>query len=241
MCVASHPAPAPPPAALVDKATGPCLAEVGRRCSGTTQDYDGRRAGGAILARSAVGTVSDGAHDQVMAERKVRPLARRNEPRIAEAVMGQMLSGTNATMAFDRRPPQTLHDAQSGGRWRTCRRPPRGAREADGNRSCLLGVAWRDERASERAVGRHAEPLARPMVSPIPATPPPRRALSWCQDLVGPRSGRLTPTSRVARRLGPLGTLAASKLAAFLRLCIGTQIMLDGASDVSRSPHAPSA
>lgn len=35
----------------------------------------------------------------------------------------------------------------------------------------------------------------------------------------------------IARRLGPQGTLVATKLAAFLLLCVGVQIMLTGVSD----------
>lgn len=38
----------------------------------------------------------------------------------------------------------------------------------------------------------------------------------------------------VVRRLGPQGTLIASKLAAFLLLCIGVQIMLTGVTDALR-------
>jgi len=40
-------------------------------------------------------------------------------------------------------------------------------------------------------------------------------------------------------RLGPQGTLVATKLAAFLLLCIGTQIMLTGATDALRGSLAP--
>ncbi|WP_270937470.1 MarC family protein [Falsiroseomonas oryzae] len=42
----------------------------------------------------------------------------------------------------------------------------------------------------------------------------------------------------LARRLGPQGTLVASKLAAFLLLCIGAQIMLTGATDALRAVGA---
>jgi multiple antibiotic resistance protein len=38
----------------------------------------------------------------------------------------------------------------------------------------------------------------------------------------------------IARRLGPQGTLVATKLTAFLLLCIGVQIMLTGATDALR-------
>ena len=38
----------------------------------------------------------------------------------------------------------------------------------------------------------------------------------------------------LVRRLGPQGTVVASKLAAFLLLCIGAQIMLTGATDALR-------
>jgi multiple antibiotic resistance protein len=38
----------------------------------------------------------------------------------------------------------------------------------------------------------------------------------------------------VAKRLGPTGTLIAAKLAAFLLLCIGAQIMLTGVTDALR-------
>ncbi|MEN0072869.1 MAG: MarC family protein [Paracraurococcus sp.] len=41
--------------------------------------------------------------------------------------------------------------------------------------------------------------------------------------------------SGLVQRLGPRGTLVASKLAAFLLLCIGTEIMLTGASDALRN------
>lgn len=41
------------------------------------------------------------------------------------------------------------------------------------------------------------------------------------------------------RRLGPQGTLVAGKLTAFLLLCIGTQIMLTGATDALRPILAP--
>jgi multiple antibiotic resistance protein len=40
-------------------------------------------------------------------------------------------------------------------------------------------------------------------------------------------------------RLGPQGTLIATKLAAFLLLCIGTQIMLTGITDALRGSLAP--
>jgi multiple antibiotic resistance protein len=39
----------------------------------------------------------------------------------------------------------------------------------------------------------------------------------------------------LVRRLGPQGTLVASKLAAFLLLCIGAEIMLTGVTDALRS------
>jgi multiple antibiotic resistance protein len=39
----------------------------------------------------------------------------------------------------------------------------------------------------------------------------------------------------LVRRMGPQGTLVASKLAAFLLLCIGAEIMLTGASDALRA------
>lgn len=45
----------------------------------------------------------------------------------------------------------------------------------------------------------------------------------------------------LARRLGPRGTLIASKLAAFLLLCIGAQIMLTGVVDALRTAFAPPA
>jgi multiple antibiotic resistance protein len=38
----------------------------------------------------------------------------------------------------------------------------------------------------------------------------------------------------IARRIGPQGTLIATKLTAFLLLCIGVQIMLTGVSDALR-------
>ena len=38
----------------------------------------------------------------------------------------------------------------------------------------------------------------------------------------------------IARRIGPQGTLIATKLTAFLLLCIGVQIILIGASDALR-------
>jgi multiple antibiotic resistance protein len=43
-----------------------------------------------------------------------------------------------------------------------------------------------------------------------------------------------THAAALVRRLGPQGTLVASKLAAFLLLCIGAQIMLTGATDALR-------
>ena len=43
----------------------------------------------------------------------------------------------------------------------------------------------------------------------------------------------------VARRLGPTGMLIAAKLAAFLLLCIGAQIMLTGVTDALRPIFAP--
>ena len=43
----------------------------------------------------------------------------------------------------------------------------------------------------------------------------------------------------VARRLGPTGMLIAAKLAAFLLLCIGAQIMLTGVTDALRPILAP--
>ncbi|WP_205963438.1 MarC family protein [Roseicella aquatilis] len=43
----------------------------------------------------------------------------------------------------------------------------------------------------------------------------------------------------LVRRLGPQGTLVATKLAAFLLLCIGAQIMLTGATDALRLVVAP--
>lgn len=45
----------------------------------------------------------------------------------------------------------------------------------------------------------------------------------------------------LVRRLGPQGTLVASKLAAFLLLCIGAQIMLTGATDALRQVLAVQA
>lgn len=45
----------------------------------------------------------------------------------------------------------------------------------------------------------------------------------------------------LVRRLGPRGTLVASKLAAFLLLCIGAEIMLTGATDALRAALAPPA
>lgn len=42
----------------------------------------------------------------------------------------------------------------------------------------------------------------------------------------------------LARRLGPQGTLVATKLTAFILLCIGVQIMLTGATDALRSSLA---
>jgi multiple antibiotic resistance protein len=43
----------------------------------------------------------------------------------------------------------------------------------------------------------------------------------------------------VARRLGPTGMLIAAKLAAFILLCIGAQIMLTGVTDALRPIFAP--
>jgi multiple antibiotic resistance protein len=43
----------------------------------------------------------------------------------------------------------------------------------------------------------------------------------------------------VAQRLGPTGMLIAAKLAAFLLLCIGAQIMLTGVTDALRPIFAP--
>jgi multiple antibiotic resistance protein len=43
----------------------------------------------------------------------------------------------------------------------------------------------------------------------------------------------------VARRLGPTGMLIAAKLAAFILLCIGAQIMLTGVTDALRPILAP--
>jgi multiple antibiotic resistance protein len=45
----------------------------------------------------------------------------------------------------------------------------------------------------------------------------------------------------LARRLGPTGTLIGAKVAAFLLLCIGAQIMLTGATDALRPLLAPPA
>jgi multiple antibiotic resistance protein len=41
-------------------------------------------------------------------------------------------------------------------------------------------------------------------------------------------------SERIVRRLGPQGTLVATKLTAFLLLCIGVQIMLTGTTDALR-------
>lgn len=43
----------------------------------------------------------------------------------------------------------------------------------------------------------------------------------------------------IARRIGPQGTLVATKLTAFLLLCIGVQIILTGATDALRPLLAP--
>jgi len=46
-------------------------------------------------------------------------------------------------------------------------------------------------------------------------------------------------SAALARRLGPQGTLVATKLSAFLLLCIGAQIMLTGFTDALRPLFAP--
>ena len=45
----------------------------------------------------------------------------------------------------------------------------------------------------------------------------------------------------LANRLGPQGTLIATKLSAFLLLCIGAQIMLTGVMDALRTLIASAA
>ncbi|MCZ8149796.1 MAG: hypothetical protein O9325_18340, partial [Roseomonas sp.] len=55
-----------------------------------------------------------------------------------------------------------------------------------------------------------------------------------------PPVGRAPPPAGGGpRRLGPTGMLIAAKLAAFLLLCIGAQIMLTGVTDALRPILAP--
>jgi len=46
-------------------------------------------------------------------------------------------------------------------------------------------------------------------------------------------------SAALARRFGPQGTPVATKLSAFLLLCIGAQIMLTGCTDALRPIFAP--
>jgi hypothetical protein len=96
----------------------------------------------------------------------------------------------------------------------------------------ITRTALFDRTAASASMNRVADTSDASATPPPPLWPRSDWPTVWSAD---------ANAARVARRLGPRGTLVASKLAAFLRLCVGAQIMLAAPLDVLRAVHAPPA